>query len=108
MTADHIKPPVTNRPNWWAVLAAVAFFTSPVLMWMGLRALENSRLEPCEDAIMAELIAPTTYERIDVSSMGDRYHITYDAQNAFGVPIRKSGYCVIEGGSATWAPSVLR
>ena len=105
---EQSEPSTTVALTWWQtkgpIICALAFFASPLFIWMGLRAMENNHLSPCDDAIKAQLIAPATYERIASSGIGNMHSITYDADNAFGVPIRASGNCWIEGDTATWSP----
>lgn len=62
----------------------------------------------CDDAIKATLKAPSTYRRVaapDVYYSERRnYRVEYDADNAFGVPMRGKGFCTLDGNrtSATW------
>lgn len=61
---------------------------------------ENVVLRRCDNAIMAQLKAPATYNRISsTGTMVDGrglYEITYDAENSFGVPLRSHGWCSVD------------
>lgn len=59
-------------------------------------------LSLCDEAIKAQLKAPSTYERISASGPRGSYRIEYDAANSFGVPLRGQGYCTVKDGHATW------
>ena len=55
----------------------------------------DSSLSECEDAIMAGLVAPSTYQRIDYDYCDiNSCSIEYDAMNAMGTPLRKSALCI--------------
>ncbi|MEJ5979567.1 hypothetical protein WG901_23145 [Novosphingobium sp. PS1R-30] len=65
----------------------------------------------CDDAIRAELIAPSTYRRIKTGELfGDppSMSIVYEAKNAFGVAIEHRGYCKLnaERSAATWSQAL--
>ena len=59
-------------------------------------------LSACEDAIKETLKAPATYQRVKVEGSSPLYTITYDAENSFGVPLRGSGFCNVNGAQASW------
>lgn len=59
-------------------------------------------LRKCDTAIQDKLKAPSTYKRIDYISLRDGFLITYEADNALGVPIRGKGTCDIYGNMAVW------
>lgn len=71
---------------------------------------ERRALHACDGAIQSQLKAPSTYHRIsngsiDAADNGPiRIKITYDADNAFGTPIRGQGYCEYHPGTghASW------
>lgn len=84
----------------WGVLigGAVLFAIVPYLTSRS----DSDELEACDLAIQARLKAPATYERISASGSEGTFYITYDAQNAFGVPLRSFGSCEVTGGVARW------
>ena len=63
----------------------------------------NAAVEGCEDAILASLRAPSTYDRVDASSVPQPnaalphylVSVKYDAQNGFGAMIRSTTYCEV-------------
>lgn len=69
-------------------------------------AREDKGLAACERVIQDGLAAPSTYQRVSVdgeaaTGLGS-VKITYDAQNAMGVPIRAAGTCYVVDGKASW------
>jgi hypothetical protein len=88
------------RDSWLVVgvIATIAALVGGAYWLSGAKEREGWRL--CEDAIKATLKAPSTYRRVedrpDSFPIGDKmFHITYEAQNSFGVPIRSHGSCTI-------------
>lgn len=78
----------------WAVLIGAALLVS---------GCDSKNLKLCEDEIKSNLKAPSTYKRISVNNMESLISIEYDADNSFGVPLRKKGMCRIdEGGEVSW------
>lgn len=66
----------------------------------------NKNLAKCEDRIKADLVAPATYETVKANSCKHGMcNIEYDAENAFGVPIRGEGICIIvsDTGEVRWS-----
>ena len=74
------------------------------LFWLVPTALAEDPVDKCDVAIQSGLAAPATYERISASASGsgDRYLVTYESQNAFGVPLRKWGECDLSVYPAKW------
>jgi len=57
----------------------------------------------CEAAIKADLVAPSTYERIEVGYCSDTLGtVSYDAKNRAGVPLRKKATCSRDTSSDKW------
>ena len=52
-------------------------------------------LADCEDAIKARLKAPATYKRVALQPGDFRYEVDFDADNAFGTPIRDHATCTL-------------
>lgn len=75
----------------------------PILAFLAIMILPGRmHLSECEDAIKAQLKAPSTYERVDYQQAGPLLMIQYDAQNSFGVPLRGSGVCNTSGSTVEW------
>ena len=57
-------------------------------------------LRKCDEALQEKLKAPSTYQRISVQEAwqkeAPKYTITYEAQNAFGVPLRGEAICYLD------------
>tara|TARA_B100000678_G_scaffold273455_1_gene263804 strand:+ start:1297 stop:1611 length:315 start_codon:yes stop_codon:yes gene_type:complete len=90
----------TFRRRTWAVIVVgcVAIGCFPFVM-------DSLRLTKCDDAIRATLEAPSTYRRISYYGDGpERYRVTYEASNSFGVPIENSGECNLDERFGTWQP----
>lgn len=75
-----------------------------VLASLGVSACGQSRdkrmIDECERWILAKLSAPSAYKRIDVTvgipdakTERQSIYISYDAPNAFNVPIRQTQIC---------------
>jgi hypothetical protein len=85
--------------------AALVFALMIAMPW----AKREMALRLCDDAIREQLKAPSTYDRIEYLELGDdddrSYWITYDAQNAFGVPLRSKGSCRLntDRTAASWS-----
>lgn len=79
--------------------------------WMGLFVLTGcdgllrSEIKDCEAQLLGELRSPSTYKRIDASSIRanneQTVRIVYDAANAYGTPIRGTKLCAypVKGGA---------
>lgn len=72
---------------------------------------DRPELKVCEDELLAELRSPATYERVKASTTRidqsllketdsrlphATVHITYDAANAYGTPIRGEHFCYFQ------------
>lgn len=73
-----------------AALVAMFYFSS-----------EERAYRACEDLLKADLKAPSTYAMVDYTSYAydntASVTITYDAENSFGVPIRGTYHCSLDG-----------
>ena len=80
------------------IIGCVAIGSFPFVM-------DSFRLKECDDSIRATLMAPSTYHRLNYYGDGpDRFRITYEASNSFGVPIAKTGQCNLDERFETWKP----
>lgn len=80
-----------------------------LMLLAGCDVLQYKGLAQCEAAIKDQLRSPSTYKRIDVRDQlvverGQglkvrRFEIDYDADNAFGAPIRADAVCEFEAKS---------
>lgn len=63
---------------------------------------ERRALELCDRAIQKKLIAPVTYHRVRGEKVMDiglgQYQVTFDAENAFGAPVRRNTDCSVHDG----------
>ncbi|HKT85611.1 MAG TPA: hypothetical protein VJQ77_05945 [Novosphingobium sp.] len=102
--AGNAAPLITG--NRVAALAAIALMVSPFLYkWYWA----NRPPAACRMAIEAKLKAPSTYKTVSVDGSGAFYDIEYDAENAFGVPMRGKGFCTVnDDGTATWVELGMR
>ncbi len=87
---------------WVLIPAMIA-----ALAWYFTGTQRSLRL--CDDAIQAQLKAPSTYSRVSHNDFGGStmIKIIYDAENSFGVPLRSEGYCNLddERTAASWRES---
>tara|TARA_B100001179_G_C18552126_1_gene386522 strand:- start:171 stop:485 length:315 start_codon:yes stop_codon:yes gene_type:complete len=93
----------TFRRRTWSIIVVgcIAIGSFPYVM-------DSLRLTECDDAIRATLKAPSTYQRVYYyREAPDRYRITYEASNSFGVPIEKTGQCNLDKRFQTWKPEEL-
>jgi len=98
-----------DRAPLWMLFAVLAV---PVVLGVAIYLLATvplaRDLHLCDEAIKAQLKAPTTYKRVKApdtySNSTTFYSIEYDAANGFGVPLRGKGSCQVNGArtSATW------
>jgi hypothetical protein len=87
----------------WPVPVAVGLIVAAMLAAMVMSDTpERSALRLCDAAIQRTLKAPSTYRRVTATGDEGSYWIEYDADNAFGVPIRGMGSCGISQGGAEW------
>lgn len=78
-------------------------------------APESQQLIDCEQSLLSELKAPSTYKRIEANQVTIRNHeppyhsvrISYDAANAYGTPIRDDRICAYKLGT-TGQPTLER
>lgn len=88
--------------QWAAWLVGLALLGSAI--WYFSSTQRGLRL--CDGAIQAQLKAPSTYNRVDYRAYGSdpSISITYEAENAFGVPLRSTGLCNLNADmtGATW------
>lgn len=76
--------------------------TFPIALAFGLAGCipfaqaDDPAILVCEEIIKLELLAPRTYERVTARIEDQAAHISYDAMNAAGVPIRNARSCVFE------------
>lgn len=78
-----------------------------VLMLFALAGCEDATLSACDEAVKAQLKAPSTYKRLSADGFASdaktaMWTITYDANNAFNVPLRGKGQCLISKGQTSW------
>lgn len=82
----------------------LVFLLLPALASCQLLQSDADRaLSVCEDVITKDLRSPSTYKRVDtviepheIGTDVRSVHITYDAANAFGTPVRGTGGCAFE------------
>ncbi len=55
---------------------------------------DDPAITVCEEIIKLGLVAPKTYERVTASVDGLLVHVSYDAMNPAGVPLRNAKSCV--------------
>lgn len=107
MTNDiSLNKPASVRPSIPIVIALLLFVPLAGFALFYFSPIQQ-RLRLCDEAIMADLKAPSTYERVSGSvdyGQQTMFSITYDAENSFGVPIRSDAKCSVstDGNSATW------
>lgn len=85
-----------------AWLLAIVLAGGSLLLHEQWPAISGGR--KCDAAIKEQLKAPATYERVNqlaLSSDGSSFLITYQAQNDYGVPLRRKVQCEIQDGLAT-------
>jgi hypothetical protein len=89
----------------WAVGAIAVFGAVAAALLLTVLSPESRDLRRCDGAIQATLVAPSTYRRIGAEALFNSrlYRVTYDAENAFGVPLRSSGECSLLSGVAVWS-----
>lgn len=83
----------------FALIGVVAVAVG-ALAWMNYSSGLPRDLRTCDEIIKTRLMAPSTYRRIDSGSFYSEqgvYLITYEAVNAFGVPLRSKGLCGLNG-----------
>lgn len=99
---EPVKPGTTGKTAMIVTIALIVALSAPSLISAVMPEPRDVGLEACEREIQSTLRAPSTYRRVSATS-GPNYHISYDAENAFGVPMRGSGFCEHSGGSyARW------
>lgn len=95
-----------------AVIALAFLMTviTGLVVWYFYFAPLPTDLRLCDEAIKNQLKAPATYNRINSPGYYSTiYDITYDAQNAFGVPLRSHGWCEFDKSHehATWTEALV-
>ena len=62
-------------------------------------------LAECDEAIKAQLVTPSTYDRVEaIAEPGGnimKYIVSFDAENSFGAPLRGQALCYIKDGTAS-------
>lgn len=90
-----------KRQVWiaWALIAAI------IVVWQ-LRSMPSpfadDPVDKCDAAIKARLVAPSTYERVSSTGSEGQVYVTYQAQNALGVPLRNMGICDLASRPVSW------
>lgn len=115
LSEDKSEAAVEGAPLWTIAATVIVLIAVPVGLWASTYSSPlEKHLAACDAAIQSTLKAPATYKRLEspnsfTSGGPHMYQLTYEAQNLFGVPLRSSGYCTVDGttGLATWLQSQI-